>query len=58
MRKPNVAFICVHNSCRSQMAEALGKKLAKEDDAFLDTLERIETKILDLKLRVREGRIG
>lgn len=26
MRKPNVAFICVHNSCRSQMAEALGKK--------------------------------
>lgn len=28
MNKPNVAFICVHNSCRSQMAEALGKKLA------------------------------
>ena len=28
MKKPNVAFICVHNSCRSQMAEALGKKLA------------------------------
>ena len=24
--KPKVAFICVHNSCRSQMAEALGKK--------------------------------
>ena len=23
--KPKVAFICVHNSCRSQMAEALGK---------------------------------
>lgn len=23
-----VAFICVHNSCRSQMAEALGRKLA------------------------------
>ena len=23
-----VAIICVHNSCRSQMAEALGKKLA------------------------------
>lgn len=28
MRKPNVAFVCVHNSCRSQMAEALGKILA------------------------------
>ncbi len=24
----SVAFICVHNSCRSQIAEALGKKLA------------------------------
>lgn len=30
MRKPRVAFICVHNSCRSQMAEALGKHLAGE----------------------------
>lgn len=27
-KKPNVAFICVHNSCRSQIAEALGKLLA------------------------------
>lgn len=25
-----VAFICVHNSCRSQMAEALGKKLGAD----------------------------
>ena len=136
MRKPNVAFICVHNSCRSQMAEALRKKLAsdvfesysagtqikprinpdavrlmkqvhgidmektqyskllselpeidivitmdcnvqcpclpcrhredwglddpsgKEDDAFLDTIERIEAKILELKRRIAEGRIG
>ena len=23
--KPKVAFVCVHNSCRSQIAEALGK---------------------------------
>ena len=28
MGKLKVAFICVHNSCRSQIAEALGKKLA------------------------------
>lgn len=27
-RKMKVAFICVHNSCRSQMAEAIGRKLA------------------------------
>ena len=30
--KPKVAFICVHNSCRSQIAEALGKHFAA--DAF------------------------
>ena len=29
-RKPKVAFVCVHNSCRSQIAEALGKKLASD----------------------------
>ena len=28
MKKKKVAFICVHNSCRSQIAEALGKYLA------------------------------
>lgn len=27
-QKPKVAFICVHNSCRSQMAEAISKMLA------------------------------
>ena len=30
MKKPKVAFICVHNSCRSQIAEALGKHLASD----------------------------
>ncbi len=29
-RKKKVAFICVHNSCRSQIAEALGKYLASD----------------------------
>ena len=28
MKKPKVAFVCVHNSCRSQIAEALGKHLS------------------------------
>ncbi len=28
--KKKVAFICVHNSCRSQIAEALGKQLAAD----------------------------
>ncbi|MGN8831274.1 arsenate reductase ArsC [Selenomonas montiformis] len=30
MNKPKVAFICVHNSCRSQIAEALGRHLASD----------------------------
>jgi len=30
MNKVKVGFICVHNSCRSQIAEALGKKLASD----------------------------
>lgn len=29
-KKLKVAFICVHNSCRSQMAEALGKIYGKD----------------------------
>lgn len=28
--KKKIAFICVHNSCRSQIAEALGKKYLSE----------------------------
>lgn len=30
MSKPSVAFVCVHNSCRSQIAEALGKHFAAD----------------------------
>ncbi len=28
--KKKVAFICVHNSCRSQMAEAIGKIFGRD----------------------------
>ncbi|WP_206458045.1 arsenate reductase ArsC [Anaerovorax sp. IOR16] len=37
-----VAFICVHNSCRSQIAEALGKHLAS--DVFESFSAGTETK--------------
>ena len=40
--KPKVAFICVHNSCRSQIAEALGKYLAS--DTFESYSAGTETK--------------
>ena len=42
MKKPKVAFICVHNSCRSQIAEALGKALAS--DVFESYSAGTETK--------------
>lgn len=42
MNKIKVAFVCVHNSCRSQMAEALGKKLA--GDVFESYSAGTETK--------------
>lgn len=41
-RKPKVAFVCVHNSCRSQMAEALGKHFAS--DVFESYSAGTETK--------------
>lgn len=37
-----MAFVCVHNSCRSQMAEALGKNLA--GDVFESYSAGTETK--------------
>lgn len=40
--KPKVAFICVHNSCRSQMAEALGRLFAA--DVFESYSAGTETK--------------
>lgn len=32
--KKKIAFICVHNSCRSQIAEALGRRLAGDKYDF------------------------
>ena len=43
MNKKKVAFICVHNSCRSQIAEALGKHLAS--DVFESYSAGTETKL-------------
>lgn len=42
MCKPKVAFVCVHNSCRSQIAEAFGKDLA--GDVFDSYSAGTETK--------------
>lgn len=42
MNKKRVAFICVHNSCRSQIAEALGRYFA--GDVFESCSAGTETK--------------
>lgn len=42
MGKKKIAFVCVHNSCRSQIAEALGKYLA--GDVFESYSAGTETK--------------
>ena len=52
-----VAFICVHNSCRSQMAEALGKALAGEvftsNSAGTETKPQINQDAVRLMKQVR-----
>jgi len=42
MNKLKIAFVCVHNSCRSQMAEAITKELAS--DLFIPYSAGTETK--------------
>ena len=42
MEKKKVAFICIHNSCRSQIAEALGRHLT--GDVFESYSAGTETK--------------
>ena len=40
--KPKVAFICVHNSCRSQIAEALGTLFASDTfESYLAGTEQV-----------------
>lgn len=53
-----VAFICVHNSCRSQIAEALGKHLA--GDVFESYSAGTETKprINQDAVRLMKARYG
>ena len=50
--KKKIAFICVHNSCRSQIAEALGKKYASDRYEFYsagtETKQRINQEAVRL----------
>lgn len=45
MNKPKVAFICVHNSCRSQIAEALGRHFAADKFEFYSAGTQLKPQI-------------
>ncbi len=45
MSKKKIAFICVHNSCRSQIAEALGKYFAGDQFDFYSAGTETKPKI-------------
>ena len=45
MSKKKIAFICVHNSCRSQIAEALGKHFAGDKFDFYSAGTETKPKI-------------
>lgn len=53
-----VAFICVHNSCRSQIAEALGKHLAKDVFESYSAGTKIKPKINRDAVRIMKKLYG
>lgn len=53
-----VAFICVHNSCRSQIAEALGKHLRGDEFAFYSAGTETKPQINQDAVRLMKHRYG
>ncbi len=53
--KKKVAFICVHNSCRSQIAEALGKLLGKDVFECYSAGTEIKNQINQDAVRLMKG---
>lgn len=43
--KKKIAFVCVHNSCRSQIAEALGNKFLSDKYEFYSCGTQIKSQI-------------
>ncbi|MFU0831763.1 MAG: hypothetical protein ACFWUC_02340 [Oscillospiraceae bacterium] len=58
MNKPKVAFICVHNSCRSQIAEALGKRLASDVFESYSAGTELKDRINPNAVRLMKKRYG
>ena len=56
--KKKVAFICVHNSCRSQIAEALGKHLRGDTFDFYSAGTETKPKINQDAVRLMKQLYG
>jgi len=57
-RKPRVGFICVHNSCRSQIAEALGNLLASDVFESYSAGTHIKDQINQDAVRIMKEKYG
>jgi len=57
-RKPKVGFVCVHNSCRSQIAEALGKHFAADIFESYSAGTQTKDKINPDAVRIVKDRYG
>lgn len=58
MNKKKIAFICVHNSCRSQIAEALGKYFAGEKFDFYSAGTEVKPQINQDAVRIMKRLYG
>ncbi len=56
--KKKIAFICVHNSCRSQIAEALGKHLRGEEFDFYSAGTETKSQINQDAVRLMKDLYG
>ncbi len=56
--KKKIAFICVHNSCRSQIAEALGKHVAGDRFDFYSAGTETKPKINQDAVRLMKKLYG
>ena len=56
--KKKIAFICVHNSCRSQIAEALGKKFLSDKYDFYSAGTETKTQINQDAVRLMKQLYG
>lgn len=56
--KVKVGFICVHNSCRSQMAEAVAKELASDVFEVYSAGTEVAPQINQTAVRIVKDRFG